>query len=72
MTSLAGHGRKRRADRRAGVDCLFGIAAGPMYPLLILTTIDRTTPTSVERLVAAQSAASAVGAATLPALFGSP
>lgn len=49
---------------------LFGIAAGPMYPLLILTTIDRTTPTGVERLVAAQSAASAVGAATLPALFG--
>lgn len=49
---------------------LFGLAAGPMYPLLIATTADRTTPTGVDRLVAAQSAASAVGAATLPLLLG--
>ncbi len=49
---------------------LFGIAAGPMYPLLILTAADRTTPSGIDRLVAAQAAASAVGAATLPLLFG--
>lgn len=49
---------------------LFGLAAGPMYPLLIVTTADRTTPIGVDRLVAAQAAASAVGAATLPLLFG--
>ncbi len=41
-----------------------------MYPLLILTAADRTTPSGIDRLVAAQAAASAVGAATLPLLFG--
>lgn len=49
---------------------VFGLAAGPMYPLLILTTRDRTTATGLDRLVAAQAASSAVGAATLPLLFG--
>jgi fucose permease len=49
---------------------IFGVATGPMYPLLILTTADRTTPNNLDRLVAAQAAASAVGAATLPLLFG--
>lgn len=49
---------------------LFGIAAGPMYPLLILTTADRTTPTGIDRLIAAQTVAEAIASATLPSLFG--
>ena len=53
----------------AGV-LLFGVAAGPVYPLLVLTTRERTTPDGVERLVARQSAASSIGAASLPALVG--
>lgn len=53
----------------AGV-LVFGLAAGPMYPLLVLTTRERTTSGGLDRLVAVQAAASAVGAATLPLLFG--
>ncbi|MFT4164855.1 MAG: MFS transporter [Microlunatus sp.] len=53
----------------AGV-LVFGLAAGPMYPLLILTTRERTMPDGLDRLVAVQAAASAVGAATLLPLFG--
>jgi len=53
----------------AGV-LLFGLTAGPVYPLLVLTTRERTTPDGIERLVALQSAASSVGAASLPALVG--
>ena len=53
----------------AGV-LVFGLAAGPMYPLLVLTTRERTTLGGLDRLVALQAAASAVGAATLPPLFG--
>lgn len=49
---------------------LFGIAAGPMYPLLVLTTADRTTLTGIDRLVAAQAIAEAIATATLPLLFG--
>lgn len=48
----------------------FGLAAGPMYPLLILTTRERAASDGLDRLVAFQAAASAVGAATLPPLFG--
>lgn len=53
----------------AGV-LMFGLAAGPMYPLLVLTTRERATSGGLDRLVAVQAAASAVGAATLPPLFG--
>ena len=53
----------------AGV-LLFGLTARPVYPLLVLTTRERTTPDGIERLVALQSAASSVGAASLPALVG--
>lgn len=49
---------------------IFGVAAGPMYPLLIVTTAERATPKDLDRLVAIQTAASAVGAAALPPLFG--
>ena len=48
----------------------FGLAAGPLYPLLILTTPERTEPSGVDRLVAAQSAASGIGAAALPFTLG--
>lgn len=48
---------------------IFGVTAGPMYPLLIATTAERTTPKDLDRLVAMQTAASAVGAATFPPLF---
>lgn len=67
--ALTAVGVSASAAAIAGV-LVFGLAAGPMYPLLVLTTRDRTTSSGVERLVAVQAAASAVGAATLPPLFG--
>ena len=53
----------------AGV-LLFGAACGPLYPLLVLTTAERTTPAGIDRLVALQAAASSIGAATMPAVVG--
>ena len=49
---------------------VIGLAAGPVYPLLILTTAERTSPRGIDRLVAAQAAASSLGAACLPAAVG--
>lgn len=45
-----------------------GIAAAPLYPLLMLTTRDRTL--RVDRVVGLQTVASGLGAVTLPGLLG--
>jgi fucose permease len=49
---------------------LFGLACAPIYPLLILTTAERTSPAVADRVVGFQAAASSVGAAVLPGLVG--
>jgi fucose permease len=49
---------------------LFGLACAPIYPLLILTTAERTSPEVADRVVGFQAAASSVGAAVLPGLVG--
>jgi MFS family permease len=49
---------------------LIGVSAAPMYPLLMLTTKDRVGADLADRAVGVQGAASALGAATLPALIG--
>jgi fucose permease len=49
---------------------LIGLSAAPMYPLLTLTTKDRVGADLADRAVGIQSAASALGAATLPAVVG--
>lgn len=49
---------------------LFGVACAPVYPLLVLTTSQRATPGTADQVVGFQSAASSVGAATLPGLVG--
>ena len=49
---------------------LFGLATAPMYPLLILTTPERTSPAVADRVVGFQAAASSLGAALLPLLVG--
>ncbi len=49
---------------------LVGLATAPMYPLLILTTAERTSPAVADRVVGFQAAASSLGAATLPLLVG--
>ena len=43
---------------------LLGLAVAPIYPLLVLTTAERTTSGSVDRLVGFQAAASTVGSVT--------
>jgi fucose permease len=53
----------------AGV-LLFGLAAAPVYPLLILTTAERTSATGADAVVGYQSGASSVGAAMFPLLIG--
>jgi MFS family permease len=53
----------------AGV-VLLGFAAAPIYPLLILTTAERTTTRSVDRLVGFQAGASTVGAVSFSTLTG--
>ena len=45
---------------------LFGLSTAPMYPLLILTTAERTSAAVADHL----AAASAVGAAAIPPLIG--
>ena len=47
-----------------------GLAAAPMYPLLVLTTAERTTSAAVDRLVGFQAAASTVGSVTFVGLVG--
>lgn len=49
---------------------LFGLAAAPIYPLLILTTAERTSATSADAVVGYQAGASSVGAAVFPLLIG--
>jgi fucose permease len=49
---------------------LLGVAAAPMFPLLTLTTRDRVGAAWIDRAIGLQSAASAAGSATLPALIG--
>jgi MFS family permease len=53
----------------AGVVVL-GLAVAPMFPLLTLTTGERVGPRYADRAVGIQAAASAAGAATLPAAAG--
>jgi fucose permease len=53
----------------AGV-VLLGLCAAPMYPLLTLTTPERVGASWTDRAIGLQSAASAAGSATLPALIG--
>jgi MFS family permease len=53
----------------AGV-VLLGLAAAPIYPLLVLTTGERTAPHLVDRLVGFQAAASTVGSVTFAGLTG--
>jgi fucose permease len=55
----------------AGVGVIMlGLAVAPIYPLLILTTSERTASGSVDRLVGFQAGASTVGAVTFTALVG--
>jgi MFS family permease len=49
---------------------LIGLSAAPMYPLLMLTTKERVGADLADRAVGIQAAASALGAATLPAVVG--
>jgi fucose permease len=49
---------------------LFGLAAAPVYPLLILTTAERTSATGADAVVGYQAGASSVGAAVFPLLIG--
>jgi fucose permease len=56
--------RARRWHRVAGA------SAAPMFPLLTLTTRDRVGAAWADRAIGVQSAASAAGSATLPALIG--
>ena len=49
---------------------LFGVAAAPMYPLLVLTTAERTSPAVADRVIGFQAAASSIGAAVTPGLVG--
>ncbi len=49
---------------------LIGLSAAPIYPLLVLTTRERTTPEHVDRLVGLQAAASSLGAVTFPTILG--
>jgi fucose permease len=49
---------------------LLGLAAAPIYPLLVLTTAERTSAGSVDRLVGFQAAASTLGSVTFASLVG--
>jgi fucose permease len=49
---------------------LFGLAGAPVYPLLILTTAERTSAAAADRVIGYQAGASSVGAAVLPLLVG--
>jgi MFS family permease len=55
---------------RAVAILLIGLSAAPIYPLLVLTTGERTTPDHADRLVGLQAAASSLGAVTFPSLLG--
>ncbi len=49
---------------------LFGVGAAPMYPLLVLTTAERTSSDVADRVIGFQAAASSIGNAIAPGLVG--
>ena len=49
---------------------LLGLAVAPIYPLLVLTTAERTTSNFVDRVVGFQAAASTLGSVTFAAVVG--
>ena len=49
---------------------LFGFSAAPVYPLLVLTTAERTSASVADAVVGYQAGASSVGAAVFPLLIG--
>lgn len=49
---------------------LFGVGAAPMYPLLVLTTAERTSAEVADRVIGFQAAASSIGNAIAPGLVG--
>jgi fucose permease len=49
---------------------VLGLALAPIYPLLVLTTAERTAAPVVDRLVGLQAAASTVGSVLFPPLIG--
>ena len=49
---------------------LLGLAVAPIYPLLVLTSAERTSAGSVDRLVGFQAAASTLGAVTFASVVG--
>jgi MFS family permease len=49
---------------------VLGLAVAPIYPLLVLTTAERTTASSVDRLVGYQAAASTLGSVIFASVVG--
>jgi fucose permease len=49
---------------------VLGLALAPVYPLLVLTTAERTAAPAVDRLVGLQAAASTLGSVLCPMLLG--
>jgi MFS family permease len=49
---------------------LFGVGAAPMYPLLVLTTAERTSSDVADRVIGFQAASSSIGNAIAPGLVG--
>lgn len=49
---------------------VLGLAVATIYPLLVLTTAERTTASSIDRLVGFQAAASTLGAVTFAGVVG--
>ncbi|MCB0912952.1 MAG: MFS transporter [Propionibacteriaceae bacterium] len=49
---------------------LFGVGAAPVYPLLVLTTAERTSPEVADRVIGFQAASSSIGNAIAPGLVG--
>jgi MFS family permease len=49
---------------------VLGLAVAPIYPLLVLTTAERTTASSVDRLVGYQAAASTLGSVIFASVAG--
>jgi fucose permease len=54
----------------AGGIILLGLALAPVYPLLVLTTAERTTADATDRLVGLQAAVSTIGAVVFPTAVG--
>jgi fucose permease len=54
----------------AGGIILLGLALAPVYPLLVLTTAERTTAGATDRLVGLRAAVSTIGAVVFPTAVG--